>query len=109
MNNYITQYATQAQRDLKEIYEYIAYTLRSPASAERKINKINLAIKNLNYMPERNRLYDKGFWRGKGLRYFSIERYSIFYFISKETKIVTVIRIIYASRNIERQLNFIDF
>lgn len=52
---YITN---QAERDLCEIYEYIAFELCSPEIASKFIYKIERHIQGLELLPERFHLYE---------------------------------------------------
>ncbi len=66
-------------------------------------------ILSLDNMPERNRLYEREPLKSRGLRVLPIDNYVIFYIPDAVTMIVTIIRIMYAGRDIENQLRFAKF
>lgn len=60
-------YTLQAQQDLKNIYEYIAYSLLAPDTAQNIYQKIIQVAHSLEYMPERNPLYNEEPWHSQGV------------------------------------------
>ena len=48
----------QADNDIRNIYEYIAYELQSPENANSQLKRIEKCIMSLCDMPERHRFYD---------------------------------------------------
>ena len=103
--SYKVYYTEQAERDLREIYEYIACTLLVPETAKKITAGIMEGISNLYEMPMRFPLYKKEPWRSKGLRSFSVGNYIVFYLPVEDKNVVAVIRIMYGGRNIEKQLD----
>lgn len=99
------QYSNQARRDLQAIYEYIALKLIVPETANKQVSRITKAIRTLDNMPERFKVYEKEPWKSQNLRYFSIDKYLIFYLPNKETETVNIVRIIYGGRDLNNQLN----
>ena len=95
----------QAKADLISIYQYIAYDLQSMQAAEEQLFCLEKAIASLDMMPERFRVYDHEKWENRNLRIMSVNHYLVFYIPSLEEKTVTVMRILYAGRDIERQLD----
>lgn len=97
-------YTLQAQQDLKNIYEYIAYSLQAPQAARSISQKLMQAAHSLETMPERNPLYREEPWHSYGLRFLPIKNYLMFYTIDKETDTVSIVRIVYGGMDISRQL-----
>ena len=95
----------QAKKDLQEIYEYIAFTLLSPQNAAGKLEQLEKEIMELNYMPMRFREYEAEPWHSRGLRIMPVDNFVVLYVPDKETAVVTVIRVMYSGRDIERQLS----
>ena len=58
---YDIEITDQADKDIREIYEYIAYELQSPENASGQLERIEQCIMSLDSMPERFRIYQK--WR----------------------------------------------
>jgi toxin ParE1/3/4 len=98
------EYTTDADRDLGEIYSYIADVLLEPAIAEKQVNRLMDAADSLNHMPFRHRLYDHEPWHSRGVRVFPVKKYLILYFPNELRNVVEIIRIIYGGRDIEAQL-----
>ena len=94
----------QADEDLRGIYEYIAFELLSPDNAAGQLIRLEEGITSLNEFPEKFRLYEKEPWRSKGLRVAPVDNYQIFYISNKIKHTVTVVRVIYAGRDIDNQL-----
>jgi toxin ParE1/3/4 len=97
-------YMEQADKDLRAIYEYIAFTLFVPDAAAGQLGRIEKAIIKLQEMPERYRLYEEEPWRSRGLRWMPVDNFIAFYIPLKEDKIVAVIRVLYKGSNIKEQL-----
>lgn len=95
----------QADADLMEIYEYIAFELLSPDNAAGQLERLEGHIIGLEEFPEKFRPYEKEPWHSRGLRVMSVDNYLVFYIPNKATGIVTVIRVMYAGRNVDNQLN----
>ena len=66
-------YTLQAQQDLKDIYEYIAYSLQNPDAARNLYQKIIQSVYSLKSMPERNPLYKEEPWHSRGLRFYQLK------------------------------------
>lgn len=97
-------YTFKARQDLRDIYEYIAYTLLSPGAARNTAEKIMEAARSLESMPERNPLYKEEPWRSQGIRFIPVKNYLVFYTVNKADNVVLILRIMYGGRDISRQL-----
>lgn len=98
-------YTNAAEQDLRSIYDYIATTLCAVDTAKNLVRQIMEEIASLDEMPNRYAKYDKKPWKDRGLRFFSVKNYVIFYLPNEETKTVYIIRIMYGGRDIEKQLS----
>jgi toxin ParE1/3/4 len=98
-------YTDDALADLQEIYEYIAFTLLEPMTAERQSERILDAADSLENMPMRHRLCDKEPWRSRGLRVLPVDNYLVFYLPNEANSTVAIIRIMYGGRDVDEQLN----
>lgn len=103
--NYEIQLTTEAENDLHGIFEYIAVNLQSVQNAVGQLDRLEQGIVSLNQMPERFRTYEKEPWHSRNLHIMPIDNYLVFYIPDHEKNIVTVIRVMYGSRDIEKQLN----
>ncbi len=102
--DYDINISDQAELDLRGIFEYIAFELFSPENAISQLTRLEKAIEKLGSFPERGRRYDKEPWKSRNLRMIPVNNYCIFYIPDKETLTVTVIRVMYGGRDIEKQL-----
>ncbi|MBD5445373.1 MAG: type II toxin-antitoxin system RelE/ParE family toxin [Lachnospiraceae bacterium] len=94
----------QADADLRGLYEHIAFELLSPDNAAGQLRRIEEHIMMLEEFPEKFRTYEKEPWRSKGLRVMPVDNYLVFYISDKDSRIVTILRVIYAGRDIDNQL-----
>ena len=95
----------QADADLRGIYEYIAFELLSPDNAAGQLDRLEEHIIGLEKFSGKFRLYEKEPWHSRGLRVMPVDNYLVFYILDKDAGIVTVIRVIYAGRDVDNQLN----
>ena len=103
-------YTFQAQQDLKNIYEYIAYSLLVPDTARNMYQQIMQSVRSLETMPERNPLYKEEPWHSQGVRFIPVKNYLLFYTVNNETYTVSIARVLYGGMDIKRQLEeTIDF
>ena len=98
-------YTNSARQDLKNIYRYISDSLVEPEIATKLTDKIMKAIRSLDEMPQRYRLFEEEPWHSRGLRILPVNNYLVFYLLDDEKTVVTILRIIYGGRDISRQLS----
>ncbi|MCD7819698.1 MAG: type II toxin-antitoxin system RelE/ParE family toxin [Lachnospiraceae bacterium] len=98
-------YTSHARQDLRSIYSYIANELLAPETATRQTQRIMKEIRSLDEMPLRFRLYEDEPWHSRGLRFFPVDNYLVFYLPKESTNTVDIVRIIYGKRDIHRQLS----
>ncbi|MDE5649125.1 MAG: type II toxin-antitoxin system RelE/ParE family toxin [Oscillospiraceae bacterium] len=94
----------QAQADLRGIYEYIAYNLLSPQSAERQLERLEEQIIGLNKMPMRFREYEREPWHSRGMRIMPVGNFVVMYIPNEEKCVVTIIRVMYGGRDIDTEM-----
>lgn len=89
-------FSPAAQRDLKEIYGYIAFRLRNPPSAKRLANQIRKTTMVLAQFPESGSPVQ---FSGLSIvyRYLVSENYLIFYHLTENT--AQIDRILYGKRD----------
>lgn len=97
-------YTFTARQDLRDIYEYIAYTLLSPGAARSTADRIMEAARSLESMPERNPLYKEEPWFSQGVRFIPVKNYLVFYAVNTAEGVVSIVRIMYGGRDLSRQL-----
>ncbi len=94
----------RADRDLRNIFLYIAVDLSAPENAERQINRLWDAILSLDELPERYRRYETEPWHSLGMRVLPIDNFVILYIPYLEEKAVRIVTVMYGGRDISEQL-----
>ena len=77
--NYEVRLTTQAENDLRGIFEYIAFDLQSVQNAAGQLARLEQSIASLDQMPERFRVYENEPWRSRNLRIMPVDNYLVFY------------------------------
>ena len=103
--NYEVRLTTEAENDLRGIFEYIAFELQSPQNAAGQLDRLEQSIMPLDQMPERFRVYEKEPWHSRDLRIMPVDNYLVFYIPNHEEQTVKIMRVIYGGRDIDKQLN----
>ena len=103
---YEVEVSEQADRDLREIFEYIAFELQSPENAIGQLDRLEEQILSLDAMPKRYRKYEKEPWKSRELHILSVDNYVILYIPNSDKKVVTILRVMYAGWDVDNQLNF---
>ena len=106
--NYSIVLTETAQADLSAIFRYIAVDLQSVQNANSQLSRIEKAITSLDQMPERYRVYDRKNWRERNMRVMPVDNYLVFYIPTHDDLTVTVMRIMYGGRDIDRQLEMLE-
>ena len=101
---YFVEITAQVEQDLRGIYEYIAYELRSEQNAAAQLDRFEESISALGQMPERYRRYAKEPWYSRGWRVMPVDRYCVFYMPDHPRRIVNILRILYGVRDMEAVL-----
>lgn len=99
------QITSQAERDLRQIFEYIYNELQSPINANNQLDRLEDRITRLDQMPFRYRLYEREPWKSRGLRVMPVDNYLVFYIPDEQTQIVNVVRVMYGGRNVTEILD----
>ena len=102
--SYMVEMTDQARTDLRGIYEYLAFTLRSRINADRLLDRIERAILSLSEMPERYKVLDLGFEAARTVRMVTAGRYCVIYHVAKERGAVQILRILYGGRDIPAEI-----
>ena len=102
---YEVELSEQADSDLKGIFEYISFELQSLENASGQLDRLEEQILSLDTMPERYRKYEKEPWKSRGFRVLPVDNYVVLYIPDSDKKVVTILRVMYAGRDIDNQLN----
>jgi len=103
---YKVRLTEDAKQDLRDIYEYIAFSLFEPITAASVKNRIVDALNSLKEFPERYPIHHEEPWKSSGLRRINIKNYCAFYLIAEQT--IKVVRICYGARDISNILESIE-
>ena len=106
--NYSIVLTETTQTDLSTIFRYIAVGLQSVQNANAQLSRIEKAIASLNKMPECCRVYDRKSWSERNMRIMPVGNYLVFCVPTHNDLTVTVMRIMYGGRDIDRQLEILE-
>lgn len=100
--------SNEASNDLRQIANYLAITLQSPDTARNIPLLIIDEIKQLNPFPSRHPLYSEEPWHSRGVRFFIVKNYIVFYHADVQTNEILVLRIMHKRQNhqLHLQTNF---
>ena len=98
-SKYALKITPQAERDLDEIFTYIAYELCNGVAALKLIDKIIDTLIGLEDMPRRCQESDIPELKRDGYRKCVIEKYVALYTVDDENKIVMVVKVFYGMRD----------
>lgn len=104
MRQYAIIITPAAENDLQEAFSYIATELLEPQTAVNLCNRIEQEILKLRTMPNRHAPYKKEPWSSRGVRFFPVGNFLIFYITRESDCTVHVLRVMYGGRNVEKQL-----
>ena len=92
---------TAALDDLRDLYSYVAFSLKEPATAQKLVNRIRKAARSLDALPGRHPVVDWEPWQSMGMHRFTVEDFLLFYLIDQSTRTVTLVRIVYGGRDLQ--------
>ncbi len=94
----------KADRDLRNIFFYIAIDLCVPDTAEKQLKRLWDAMRSLDELPERYRRYEDEPWHSRGMRVLPVDNYVVLYIPDLDEKIVRIVSVMYSGRDINEQL-----
>ena len=79
------QISEQADRDLRDIFEYIAFELLAPENAAGQLDRLEDAISKLDNLPEKFRRYEREPWKSRETEYYFLRKIGkpVFFFYPK--------------------------
>ena len=102
MTNWKIQYSEKANKDIRDIYEYIAFSLLEIETATKLVSNIIKTVNSLNDMPRRFPVFKN--ISNTEIRSANIGNFIIFYFVEDKTQTVTIISVIYGGCDIDNIL-----
>jgi len=103
-NEYKVKFTPLAESDMGGIYQYIFNTLSAPMAAENLIDEIELKTKRLEDMPYSCPVVNDEVLKSKGYRKLVVKNYIALYVISDDEKLVTIMRVVYAASDYEKNI-----
>lgn len=101
---YKLAYLPVAQNDMIEIVRYISKDLKNPVAAERLAVELIGAAESVLAFPYATPVYQPIRPLKREYRKILVQNYLMFYWVDEEKKLVTVARVMYARRNIDKLL-----
>ena len=107
-SEYSFQFTDKASADLDEAIYYITFTLGNFSAAKNFYDKVEETIKELCLFPKRGPVVLNEYLGINGIRKKAVGNYLIYYLPDEETKMLTILRIVYGKRDSETVLREID-
>lgn len=99
MNSYEIIITPDAESDISEIRDYIAYTLLVPEVALNYIRAIRSEMQKLTYMASSIAPVEQEPWHSRGVRKIIAKNFYIYYRLDDLTGKVYILNVIYAKRD----------
>jgi plasmid stabilization system protein ParE len=99
MKVYHIDITEEAEQDIQESTRYIATEFDNINAADRLLDEVEEAIYSLEEMPLRHALVDDCVLAARGVRFFPIHNYLVFYAVREETRTVVIERFIHGRRD----------
>ena len=101
---YNLEFLPIAKDDMLEIVKYISEELKNPIAAENLAEDFITSAEQVCEFPYANNLYTPIKPLEAEYRRIIVKNYLMFYTVNEPSKTVTIMRVIYARRDIEKQL-----
>lgn len=102
--SYTVEILLSALKDVEQIVTYIAVSLENRSAASRYADNFYAAFEGLAQLPYSRPLYNAPGTLAHEYRREAVVDYEIFYWIEEKHRLVTVSRVIYARRDLSKQL-----
>lgn len=105
---YTVKLTQQAEEQLREIVEYIRFTLQAPNAASKMLDTLAEEIYSLDQFPYRAPLTEEEPWHSQGVHRISVKNFLVYFWVDEAQKNVQVTGIIYGRRDQRHQLSNLD-
>lgn len=105
---YTVKLTRQAEEQLREIVDYIRFTLQAPSTASKVLDTLAEEIYSLDQFPYRAPLTEEEPWHSQGVHRISVKNFLIYFWVDEAQKNVQVTGIIYGRRDQRHQLSNLD-
>ena len=99
MDQYEVKITRPAQRQLQEIFRYIAEHLQEKQTAVRMLDTLEKEILSLSTLPNRGALTEEEPWHSAGIRKMPVKNYLVYFWVNDEQKKVQITAIVYGRQN----------
>lgn len=104
MNEYDVIITPDAEQDLVDIKDYIAYELMEPEIAIEYIRRLRDAIIKLSYSATSIKFVNDEPWHSKGIKKITAENFYVYFRIDENSNRVYVLCVIYSKRDQKKVL-----
>lgn len=101
---YKLSYLPLANRDISDAVNHIAEAFAAPKAAFDLLNALDESISRLKEFPYSCRVYRPVKPLAQEYRIITVRNYAVFYTVNEQEKLVEIYRVIYAKRDLEKQL-----
>ena len=105
---YTVKITQPAEEQLREIADYIRFTLQVPGTAVKMLDTLAKEIASLELFPNRVPLTEEEPWHTQELHKFPVKNFLVYFWVDEKAKKVQVTGIIYGRRNQRHQLFNLD-
>ena len=95
MHKYHIKITEYAEQDLEDIGNYVAFTLKNPASAIGLIHDLKNKMNSLRQMPQKHALDEDSILATPGVRKCHHKNYKIYYIVSPPLDSVIILRVLH--------------
>ena len=96
---YTLNISEPAEEDITETLDYIHNILKAPEAAKKLFYQLEEKLKNIQEFPSSCQIVNDKYLSTKGIRFYQIDNFLIFYIVDETEKIITIIRFLYARRD----------
>jgi toxin ParE1/3/4 len=96
---YDVQISDKAEEDLDSIIDYLLYKLKAPGAADTFLATLEQKIEILKSSPKIFKIIDDDLLRIEEIRVLQVSNYLAFYLVDDNSKIVSIIRVLYGRRD----------
>ncbi len=103
--NYTVKITEPAQRQLQDIFRYIAEELQKPVTAIHLLDLLEREILSLAQFPGRIALTEEEPWHSEGIHKMPVKNYLVYFWIDEIRKYVQITAVIYGRREQRQALS----
>lgn len=104
----IVKLTQQAEESLREIADYIRFTLQAPGTAAKMLDTLAEEIFTLDQFSYRAPLTKEEPWHSQGVHALTVKNFLVYFWVDEAAKKVQVMGIVYGRRDQRHQLSGLD-